>query len=289
MGITMPKYRLELADKEKFAVYQVIYADTDIEMWYDWNTRLQDTQFSDQCYWVLRDDVRIGGAIINDGTVMYPFLIPPFADRTVFWRALFSCSDDIKHINGLLQQDVSILLTFGYKLGAVRQVMCCPADDSITAVLPDGFSVRSLDESTDIATIAKILMEGYAGGIDYETYGAPDEAKAIADVQHLMKVYEHRNLSVYVFDEQEQGIAGLCIAGIYEKMPLGFAEVGDLCVLPKYRNNRLAEAMLNNVRSTAYAHSQVVKLCVTVGNEAEHLYRKVGFYPGPQFANMSRQ
>ncbi|OBZ16296.1 hypothetical protein A8L34_26815 [Bacillus sp. FJAT-27264] len=289
MGMNMPKYRLEQADKERFAVYQVIYADTDIEMWYDWNTRLQDTQFSDQCYWILCDEVRIGGLIINDGTVMYPFLISPFADRTVFWRALFSCSHDIKHINGVLQQDVSILLAFGYKLGVIRQVMCCPADDSITTVLPDRFSIRPLDEATDIVTVAKILIEGYAGGIDYETYGIPDEAKAIADVQHLMKVYEHRNLSMYVFDEQKQEISGLCIAGIYEKMPLGFAEIGDLCVLPKYRNKRLAEAMLNYVRATAHEYSQVVKLCVTVGNEAENLYRKVGFYPGPRFANMSRR
>lgn len=66
-------------------------------MWYDWNYRLNDTKFSD---WIMCDDERIGGAIINNGTVMYPFLISPFADRTVFWEALFSCCNDIIQIIG---------------------------------------------------------------------------------------------------------------------------------------------------------------------------------------------
>jgi hypothetical protein len=32
----MPNYQLEQAEKELFAVYQVLYADADLEMWYEW-------------------------------------------------------------------------------------------------------------------------------------------------------------------------------------------------------------------------------------------------------------
>lgn len=250
--IFMIEYSMEQAEKELFAVYQVVYADTDIDMWYDWNTRLNDTKFSDQCYWILRNDERIGGAIINNETVMYQFLISPFSDRTVFWKALFSCCKDIINIKGVLQKDINILLTFGYKIGAIRQVMCCPTDAGITATLPDGFSLHVLDDTLDIKKVAGIIMKGYDGGIDNEIFGTPDEVGVIEDAKHLMQVYEHGNLSIYVLDEKDQEIAGLCISGINKNMPLGFAEIGDMCVIPQYRNKRLAEFMLKHVRVIAY-------------------------------------
>ncbi|WP_152399151.1 GNAT family N-acetyltransferase [Paenibacillus cellulositrophicus] len=285
----MSKYRLKQAEQELFAVYQVIYSDADIEMWYDWNSRLDDTKFTDQCFWIMRDDERIGGAIINNGTVMYPFLISPHVDRSVFWKALFSCCNDIVHIKGVLQKDIDILLTFAYRLDVIRQVMCCPTDTGITTILPKGYSMHILNDSIDSETVGKVIMEGYSRGIDNEIFGATNEAEVIKDAMRLMQIYAHRNLSICVFDEKEQEIAGLCIAGISENMPLGFAEIGEICVLPKYRNKGLAETMLKHVRANAHKYAQVVKLCVTVGNYAENLYRKNGFYPGPRFANMSKR
>lgn len=285
----MSKYKLEQADKELFAVYQVLYADADIEMWYDWNTRLNDTKFTDQCFWIMCDDERIGGAIIKNGTVMYPFLISPFVDRTVFWKAIFSCCNGIVQIKGVMQKDIDVLFTFAFRVDVIRQVMCCPADATITAVLPDGYSLHVFKEYFGSKTVAKVIMDGYFGGIDNETFGTPSEEEVIKDVERLMQIYAHKNLSIYVFDEKEQEIAGICIAGISEKMPLGFAEIGELCVLPKYRNKRIAEFLLKYVRANAHEYAQVVKLCVTVGNYAESLYRKIGFYPGPRFANMSRR
>ncbi|MBO0992801.1 GNAT family N-acetyltransferase [Bacillus sp. SD088] len=283
----MSKYKLEQAEKDLFAVYQVIYADADIEMWYDWNTRLNDTTFTDQCFWLIYNNEKIGGAIINNQTVMFPFLIAPFSDRTVFWKALSSCCNDIRHINGVLQKDIDILLTLGYSIDVTRQVMCCPADASITAKLPAGFTLQVLNKEFDRKKIAEVMMEGYKGGIDYKVYGTPDEDEVLKDVEYLLKVYQYRNLSIVLLDE-EQEIAGLCIAGISKNMPLGFAEIGDMCVVPKHRNKRLAEYMLKYIRASASEHTKVVKLCVTVGNHAEALYRKVGFYPGPRFSNMSK-
>ncbi|WP_161601626.1 GNAT family N-acetyltransferase [Paenibacillus luteus] len=285
----MSKYKIEQAEKDLFAVYQVLYSDADIEMWYDWNSRLDDTKFTDQCFWIIYDNNRVGGAIINDGTVMYPFLISPFVDRTVFWKALFSCCKDIINIRGILTEDVSILLTFGYRLDVIRQIMCCPTDPGMTSVLPSGYSLHTLNDSVDSKTLASTIMQGYIGGIDYEIHGTPDEVDVKEDARRLMQIYSPNNLSIYIFDENEQKIAGLCIAGISESIPLGFAEIGEICVLPNYRNKRLGEFMLKQVRANAHKYTPVVKLCVTVGNYAEKLYRTVGFHSGPRFANMSKR
>ena len=44
----MMNYYFEKADKDLFATYQTIYSQADIEMWYDWNARLNDTKWTDE-------------------------------------------------------------------------------------------------------------------------------------------------------------------------------------------------------------------------------------------------
>lgn len=285
----MESYRLEEADKDMFAVYQVIYSNSDIEMWYDWNTRLNDTKFTDQCFWVMCNEERIGGVVKINDTIMFPFMIPPHSDRQQMWKVLLNCCKDIRNINGVLQEDVNILLSFGFKINVIRQVMCCPTAAFNKPVTPEGFSLHLLDDSSNMTKIKDVIKKGYHGGIDHEIFGIPTDEKVMEDISYLMKVYEHRNLSIYVVNELNQEIVGVCIAGISEKMPLGFAEIGDLCVDPQYRNKGIAEFMLAYIKQSASVYTEVVKLCVTVGNHAEMLYKKTGFHAGPRFARMTKR
>lgn len=285
----MKQYRLEQAEKNSFAVHQVIYSNADIEMWYDWNTRLNDTKFTDQCFWIMCGDHKIGGVIKLNDTLMFPFIIPPFSDRQRMWRILLNCCEDVKNINGVLQDDVNILLSLDFKVNVIRQVMCCPTSESKKTAIPDGFSLYVLDDSIDLAKIKHVMKEGYHGGIDYEVFGVPSDEEIVEDLSYLLQVYKHRNLSIYVVNEQNQEIVGVCLAGISEKMPLGFAEIGELCVVPEYRNRGIAEFMLNYVKVAANTKTEVVKLCVTVGNYAELLYQKAGFQAGPRFAKVTRR
>jgi ribosomal protein S18 acetylase RimI-like enzyme len=205
------------------------------------------------------------------------------------WRGLLRCCQDICHINGVLQDDVNILQSFGYKVNVTRQVMCCPTGGGKKPELPDGLSLYLLDDSSDMTRFKDVMKEGYRGGVDFELYGVPNDEKIMEDIEYLMQVYKHRNLSIYIVNEQNQDIVGLCIAGISEKMPLGFAEIGELCVIPEYRNRGIAEFMLNYIKESASAYTEVVKLCVTVGNNAEILYKKIGFQAGPRFARMTKR
>ncbi len=43
-------YTVERADKRLFAVCQTIYSDSDVELWYDWEKRLNDTDFTEDCF-----------------------------------------------------------------------------------------------------------------------------------------------------------------------------------------------------------------------------------------------
>ena len=234
-------YRIELAKPEQFAVYQVIYSNVDLEQWYDWNTRLKDTQFTNQCFWLLEGEQRIGGAIIDKDTVMYPFLITPFSDRYSFWKAMLSCNARIYNINGVIEQDADILRTFGYRIDRTRQVMCIPTESELKINIPEGFTLQTIEGNISTESIGEVIQKGYEGGIDNEVFGVPSFEEIIKDAEHLLEVYGYHNFSLAVIDEVNHRIAGACIAGIGEKMPLGFAEIGDICVLPEYRGRYLAE------------------------------------------------
>jgi hypothetical protein len=115
------------ADINLFAVYQTMYSNADIEMWYDWDRRLGDTKWTDHCYFIMSEGQKIGGVIITDDTIMYPFLVLPFNDRMSFWRLLLE-KYPLPKINGVLDVDSSILLMFNYKAIDTNQVMCRPSD-----------------------------------------------------------------------------------------------------------------------------------------------------------------
>ncbi|CAM4049278.1 GNAT family N-acetyltransferase [Saccharibacillus endophyticus] len=285
----MTVYRWERANQEEFAVNQVVYSNADIEMWYDWTAQLNDTKFTEDCFWVVEEGRRIGGILKLGDTLMYPFLIPPFSDREKFWTGLLgSLGEKVAHINGVMQQDADILLARGFESQVVRRVMCSPASSGKMIALAEGYSLHPFDGATDLNEIQELIRSAYTGSLDYEIFGTPSDEELRGDIQYLLDVYRQRNLSVYVADKHSGKPIGVCIAGVGEKMPLGFAEIAEIGVEPSHRGRGIAELMLHHVKHQARPYTDVVKLCVTVGNPAENLYRKAGFQGGPSFAKMSR-
>jgi hypothetical protein len=124
------------AEDALFAVYQTIYSNTDMYLSYDWDSRLGDTKsWSGHGYFLVLDGTKIGGAIITDDMIRFPFLILPFEDRAQFWAYLLKLSPR-KYLKGMLDADSSILPMFGYKNMGSLQGMCRPAD-IIEMDLPD--------------------------------------------------------------------------------------------------------------------------------------------------------
>ncbi len=285
----MAVYQWERADQEEFAVNQVVYSTADLEMWYDWTARLNDTKFTEDCFWILDEGRRIGGILKLGDTLMYPFLIPPFSERERFWTGLLgSLEENIAHINGVMQQDADLLRASGFESQSARRVMCSPVSSAEPVGLADEYALHPFDGATDLNEIRKLIRSAYTGGLDYEIFGTPSDEELRSDIRYLLDVYRKRNLSVYVADKHSGQPIGVCIAGIGEKMPLGFAEIAEIGVEPSHRGRGIAEFMLHHVKCQARLYTDVVKLCVTVGNPAEKLYRKAGFQSGPEFAKTSR-
>lgn len=256
-------------------------------MWFDWNKRLDDTKWTDQCYFLLLDGQKIGGVIVTDETVMFPFLIPPFCDRILFWKLILEHSGRDK-IKGILEIDSAILPMFDYKVDTVNQVMCRPAD-IITNELPDTFICRSFNINTEAQEIGKVIIQSYAGGICDEINGGATIESAIEDAKNVLGVYLYNDLSHVIVEKTTNKIVAVCLAGIGENYTHGYAEIADLCVLPQFRGIGLAKYMIGKVVTDSNGIAPFIKLFVYVGNNAEFIYRQMGFTSGPRFTNMSRR
>jgi ribosomal protein S18 acetylase RimI-like enzyme len=288
----MTNYTFENADKGLFAVYQTLYSGADIEMWFDWNARLNDTKWSDDCYFLCCDGVKIGGIIMAPNLVMFPFLISPFCDRMLFWKLVLmqvkklSTADEIQ-LKGMLQQETDVLMSFGAEVWRPRQIMCRPTD-LFDYKIDDKFYLETPKESY-IPEMAEVLYKSFLGGLAFKMFGEESIEQITQNIRVSFERYSQTNTlnQTVITKEKSTGkIAGACIAGINPKMVNLFAGIDDVFVLPEYCNQGLAEAMIKYSLSAAFSVTPVMKLHVIVGNSAEHLYRKLGFVAGPKFTDM---
>ncbi len=286
-------YKFERAGKDLFAAYQVIHSQADVEMWYNWEAQLDDTRWTDDCYFLYADGEKIGGAIVTSGlTVLYPFLVQPFCDRELFWKHTLRFAAEVEEgeeilLRGVLAHDIDLLQRFGARIWEQRQMMCRPTE-KLAYELDDEFEISVVREC-DIDELGEAYRESYIGGICYELGGVQSVDKCRANMREEFERYTDSNsLELFVVAKEKASgkIVGSCVAGLNPKMPNGFAGISDFFVLPQYRRMGIAQGLLRHSITAAHVHTPVIKLHVFVGNTAERLYRKNGFVSGAKFTHM---
>lgn len=91
------------------------------------------------------------------------------------------------------------------------------------------------------------------------------------------------HLGTIVKTKDRNKIVGVCIAGIYPDSKNNFSTIYQVSVLPEYRRQGIAKAMILNSINHAHKVSPVIGLGVLVGNPAEILYQNLGFIKGPEY------
>jgi len=258
-----------------------------MEMWYDWDRRLKDTSWTDQCFFLTLDEKKIGGVVVTDESIMYPFLISPYADRVQFWTYLLKLTQRNK-VTGVLDNDSSILPMFGYKGIYSYRVMSRPSE-ILDISLPDAFLCRPLDIETDAAGFSKVYVESHTGGICFELFGEETHEEAIAEAKRVLGIYSTKDMSIVIVEQTTNQIVAACTAGIAPYHALGFVEIAEIVVLPEFNGKGIGRYMLSHIITHAYGVAPFVKIGAHMGNSSEYLYYQMGFMPGPRFTNMERR
>jgi len=275
-------------DDALFAVYQTMYSGVDTYMSYDWESRLGNTKhWADQGYFLVLDGKKIGGAIITEETIRFPFIISPYCDRIQFWRHLLKLAPR-KTLEGMLDEDVSILLMFDYKTMGSDRALCRPAD-VIEINLPDEFICRPLNMDIDAAEYGKVYVESHTRGFCFEKHGVETIDEGIAVTKSSLDKYNSKDMSVVIIEKATGQMVGACVAGIRKNHVLKYSEIAEFIVLPQYQGKGLGKYMLSHIITQTYGLSPFIKLWLDIGNRAEYLYRQMGFIAGPRFTDMERR
>lgn len=287
----MAKYKIEKMGDKDFSVCCAVYSMDNIFLSYDWLERLADINPNDGGYMLLKDGFPIGGVVLHENHITYPFLIAPFGDKYEFWSEL---------LKKLGLQEKKIYLDFIpdshrevlEKIGAQRKRgqfrMIRPTSKSQTMLDP-AFYFGVLKE-TDKEEIVSVVYQAHLHGYTSTVTGPPDVSDVADALERRYRAFAETDtlgFSTIVKNCDTDKIAAVCITGIYPDSSNYFSTIHQVSVLPEYRRRGLAQAMILNSINLAHEKSPVITLGVMDGNPAKELYSKLGFVAGCGYSDYS--
>lgn len=287
----MNKYLIQHVKDDYFSTHYAIYG-TNIYMEYDWKELLDRFSPNGNGILIFKDDVPIGGITTNNNHFSSPFLIPPFRDNKEFWQAVINYSkednkNDTLYFDYIPESHVDIITSLGAtKRWAQRRMYRPTAEYNIK--LNDKFYFTNPTEA-DKNEIIRVVYKAHLNGYTSTVYGKPDISNIEEAINRRFISFSQTNtlhFGTIVKTKDTNKIAAVCIAGIYPDSPNDFATIHQVSVLPAYRKQGIAQAMILNSINTAHRISPVIGLGVLVGNPAELLYQKLGFIGGPAYFNL---
>ncbi|MCL2773145.1 MAG: GNAT family N-acetyltransferase [Oscillospiraceae bacterium] len=280
------------ADQNKYAIYYSVYSIPDIFALLNWNEmlgRIDDRK----CFFVLDCEKIIGGFTLTGNELCYIFTVPPFSDRTLLWKHILKYASDNcvgkEIVLKFIPEEDKVILTDGFnaKIICTERRMLRPTE-KISVKPPDNFYFTIPDEN-DKQEIIQTVYEAHAAGYT-STVWQPDKNEIKEAINRRYDSFTQTKtlyMSTLVKYNGSNEIAGVCIAGIYPDSMNNFSTIHQVSVRPQFRRLGIAESMMLNSINKASSVSPVITLGVMVGNPAELLYNKIGFFGGLKYSELS--
>lgn len=285
-------FKLVRANEAEFGIHYAIYVGVDEEFTYSWDKLSHDTD-GDDChrFWIFKDNKRVGGVVIEPNYLAQIFVESPYTvDKFSIIReldnALLQWSDKNKKIFLYMihPRDVHYYNMLGYRRRFVRRMMIRPTEIFDDIQWRDDLIIKT-PTIEDAVEVGKVLHESYKGSIHYEEFSNNTLEDEIEYSKMFLERYIATNslqASTLVYDRNTNELIGVCLAGKNEEDIHEFSMINQIGVKPAYRGHGIAENMIKRALTVLKGISPATKLDVTVGNAAEALYYKMGFFPGVQ-------
>jgi len=282
---------LEAAEYGEFSAFCSVYWEP-VRFRRDWTTPLAAVPAGASCYWLMQAGRRVGGAVLDAGRVGPVFVVPPaeLAAETVGALLRFAAArtppGEPIEARGVLDGQREAFERCGFQRVQTRRCMLRPTEPS-SVDLPDEWTVRP-PAREDIDELAAMLHASFAEGTGDAGPDPVDEYAAYL-TEHFEQAERDeamRGASTVAVDKRTGAIAGVCLIGRVEGWPF----VAFAAVLPRCRGRGLATALIRRSLGALHGLAEpLLLLFVTVGNGAETVYEKLGFWPAPAVTRMSRE
>lgn len=279
-------YGLVKADWKDLSVYFAVYEVCGENIWFRKSFEQSCTilENCDECFWIKKGNNRIGGVLLEPNYMNCLFLIPPYVEYDLIIsklkQLLLIWSDEKKRIilGGAIPDKVKYFQKQGFMAGEARRCMIRPTEDYEVS-WDDQYILRSVTEK-NLEDVSRLFTDAYISpnSIDYEHH--------LKEVHYYYGSSRENDLinkaSTLIYDRKTDELVGACLISIWEEWP----NIYDVAVKPTHQKQGLARNMIQRALTVLKPEYPVLRLFVTLGNDAEMLYHKMGFLPGVEWTEM---
>lgn len=284
-------FALEKAPWQDFTPWWTLYVVFQNNVWFrqSYDMALSVLQDAEICYWVKKDGNRIGGVLIEPNYMNCLFLVPPFCEEygkvvVLLRNLLLSWADNTKDIvvGGCKPGEVSYYQRAGFRARESRRCMIRPTEAFAINWCED-YVVAQLSKEYRLE-LAELFYVAFHGGSGAQ--GAQELDAHIKNVEFYVKHFGDdeilKKASTMIYDKTSNKLIGACLISLWEQWPL----IYDVAVHPKYQGRGLASQMIKQALTVLKEQYPVIRLFVTLGNDAELLYHRLGFLSGDETTEM---
>jgi ribosomal protein S18 acetylase RimI-like enzyme len=284
----LESYTLEKAMGKDFSVYFAVYQIFDTNVWFrqSFETFCSVVENCDFSFWIKKDGCRIGGVLIKPNYMNCLMLEPPYNNEhdTIIPKLkniLLCWSDKSKPIivGGAAPDKMHYYQRAGFEMGISRRCMIRPTEEFETS-FRDEYKIVSVGKEHK-NEILELFVEAFSTGAAKQSRTEIEE-----QLQYYFDGNSENSLvnkaSTLIYDSKTNQLAGACLISIWEEWPI----VYDIAVKPSFQNKGLATNMIKRSLTILKEQYPVLRLFVTLGNDAEMVYNKMGFLAGLEKTEM---
>ncbi|MDR7857867.1 GNAT family N-acetyltransferase [Tissierella sp.] len=281
-------YTIEKATGKEFSVYFAVYEIFESNIWFrqSFNVYCSVIEDCDICYWIKKDGNRIGGVLLEPNYMNCLFLEPPYNNEfdiviSKLKNILLCWSDKSEEIivGGVKSDKIKYYQRAGFRMGESRRCMIRPTEEFEITWSDEYKIVSATKEHKD--EICELIVEAFETGID---------SRNDSEIKNQLQYYFDKNpedslvnrASTLIYEAKTNQLIGACLISIWEEWP----NVFDIAVKPSFQKKGLAKNMIKQALTILKEQYPVLRLFVTLGNDAESLYHKMGFLAGVETTEM---
>jgi len=284
-------YSIESANWEEFSPYFAVYEIFEANVWFrqSFNFGCEVLKDDEDCYWIKKDDCRIGGVLLEPNYMCCLFLIPPYDNefQKVLGKLkniLLSWSDKSKAIyDGVVKpKNVKYYQRLGFKTGESRRCMIRPTE-KFEVIWSDEYRIAPVRKENQME-IVELYKDSFKSVEDFQN------ELSVEKINEVIQYYFDNNsedslvnkASTLVYDKKTNQLIGASLISIWEEWP----NVYQVAVRPSFQGKGIGNNMLKHALTILKEEYPVLRLFVTLGNNAELLYYKLGFLGGVETTEM---
>lgn len=279
-------YTIEKVNGKDFSIYFAVYEIFDINIWFrqSFDVYCSVIEDCDICFWIKKDGCRIGGVLVEPNYMNclileapydndYDIIIAKLKNILLYW------SDKNKAIivGGVKPDKVKYYQRAGFKMGESRRCMIRPTEEFEIIWNDDYKLVSPRKEHKD--EIRELFVEAFSTE-------RQNNSNAERQIQYYFDENPENSLvnkaSTLVYATKTNQLIGACLISNWEEWP----NVYDVAVKPSFQKKGLATNMIKRALTILKEQYPVLRLFVTLGNDAEMVYHKMGFLSGVETTEM---